>query len=137
MGFDLERFVAAQAGGVFEAALAELAAGRKQSHWMWFVFPQHRDLGRSATAQFYGLSGVEEAAAFAAHPLLGPRLRQCTAAVAAHLAARRSAESILGQVDAMKFRSSMDIFATATGEALFSEACQLAGVSHQPATKAS
>ena len=72
--FNLDRFIIAQAGGVYEQALAEINAGRKRSHWMWFIFPQHRDLGRSSTAQFYGLSGVDEARAYAAHPLLGERI---------------------------------------------------------------
>ena len=108
--FNLQRFVEAQSGGVYERALAELHAGRKQSHWMWFIFPQHRDLGRSATAHFYGLSGSEEAAAYAAHPLLGPRLRACVATVEEHLARGVSLESILGEVDAMKYRSSREIF---------------------------
>ena len=110
--FDLNRFVAAQAGGVYEQALAELRGGRKHSHWMWFIFPQHRDLGRSATAKFYGLSSVGEARAFAAHPLLGERLRACCRAILPHLAAT-GAEAILGPVDALKLRSSMQIFAEA------------------------
>ena len=108
--FDLQRFVEAQSGGIYEQALAELRAGEKRSHWMWFVFPQHRDLGRSEMAKFYGLSGGEEAAAFLAHPVLGPRLLECVAAVRAHLAAGRSLEAIFGPLDAMKFRSSMEIF---------------------------
>jgi len=95
---------------VYEAALAELRAGRKQGHWMWFIFPQHRDLGRSAMAKFYGLSGADEAAAYLAHRLLGPRWRECIAAVERHLEAGMSAESIFGDLDAMKFRSSLDIF---------------------------
>jgi uncharacterized protein (DUF1810 family) len=95
---------------VYEAALAELRAGRKQGHWMWFIFPQHRDLGRSGTAKFYGLSGAGEAAAYLAHPLLGPRWRECVAAVEGHLADGTSAETIFGDLDAMKFRSSLDIF---------------------------
>ena len=114
--FDLQRFVDAQANGLFETALAELRAGRKQSHWMWFVFPQHRDLGRSPTAKFYGLSGEAEARAYAAHPLLGPRLRAVAEAVLPHLTAGKSAEAILGPVDALKLRSSMAIFAAATPE---------------------
>ena len=119
--FNLDRFVAAQAGGVYEQALAELHAGRKRSHWMWFVFPQHRDLGRSSTAQFYGLSGIEEARAYAAEPLLGRRLRQCAIAILPHLATA-SAESILGPVDALKLRSSMRLFAEAVPEEpLFAE----------------
>lgn len=108
--FNLARFVEAQAGGVYEQALAELEAGEKRGHWMWFIFPQHRDLGRSEMAKYYGLSGPEEAAAFAAHPLLGARLRQCLAAIRRHLDAGRSAEAILGPVDAMKLKSSMEIF---------------------------
>ena len=111
--YNLERFVEAQAGGVFEQALAELEAGEKRSHWMWFIFPQHRDLGRSGTAKFFGLAGIDEAAACAAHPLLGARLRQCCAAILPHLQAGKSAAAILGDIDAMKLRSSMEIFAEA------------------------
>lgn len=86
---------------------------------MWFVFPQHRDLGRSATAKFYGLSGVDEARAYAAHPLLGPRLRRCCTAILPHLR-HNPAEAILGPVDALKLRSSMAIFAEAVpAEPLF------------------
>lgn len=117
--FNLDRFVAAQAGGVYDRALAELHDGRKRSHWMWFIFPQHRDLGRSATAKYYGVSGIEEAQAFAAHPLLGERLRECIRAILPHLAAA-SPETILGPVDALKLRSSMTLFAEAVpGEPLF------------------
>lgn len=117
--FNLGRFVEAQSGGVFERALAELKAGRKQSHWMWFIFPQDRNLGRSQTAKYYGLSGPAEAAAFAAHPLLGARLRQCLAAIRPHLEAGVSADAILGEIDALKFASSMAIFALATAEPEF------------------
>ena len=108
--FNLERFVEAQAGGIYEQALAELRAGRKQSHWMWFIFPQHRDLGRSDMAKFYGLSGPREAAAYLAHPLLGPRWRQCVAAVQAQVSAGTALETIFGSLDAMKYRSSLEIF---------------------------
>ena len=113
--FDLDRFVAAQANGVYEQALAELRDGRKRSHWMWFIFPQHRDLGRSPTAKYYGLGGIEEARAYAEHPLLGARLRECAEAVLPHLATT-SPEAILGPVDALKLRSSMAIFAEAVPE---------------------
>lgn len=82
---------------------------------MWFIFPQHRDLGRSSTAKFYGLNGIEEAAAYADHPLLGERLRKCCSAVLPHLSTE-SAESIFGRVDALKLRSSMEIFAEAVPE---------------------
>ena len=107
--FDLDRFIRAQSGGVYQQALGELRAGRKTSHWMWFIFPQHLDLGKSATAKFYGLSGEEEAAAYAAHPLLGERLRQCCEALLPHLREVAAAD-ILGPIDALKLRSSMDIF---------------------------
>ena len=103
---DLARFVRAQAG-CFDTALAELRAGRKRTHWMWFVFPQLRGLGRSETSRFYGIDGLEEAAAYLGHPLLGPRLR---AAFGALLASPGSAEAILGPVDAMKLRSSATLF---------------------------
>jgi uncharacterized protein (DUF1810 family) len=119
--FNLDRFVTAQGGGVYQQALAELRDGRKRSHWMWFIFPQHRDLGRSATAKFYGLSGVEEARAYAAHPLLGERLRECAGAILPHLATS-SPEDILGPIDALKLKSSMAIFAEAMpGEDLFQQ----------------
>jgi uncharacterized protein (DUF1810 family) len=119
--FELARFVAAQSGGVYEQALAELEAGRKQSHWMWFIFPQHRDLGRSGTAKFYGLSGIEEARAFAAHPILGERFRQCCRAILPHLHEVR-ADAIRGPIDALKIRSSMKIFSEAVpDEPLFGE----------------
>jgi uncharacterized protein (DUF1810 family) len=119
--FNLDRFVAAQAGGVFEQALAELREGHKRSHWMWFIFPQHRDLGRSSTARFYGLDGIDEARAFAEHALLGERLRQCGRAILPHLSTA-GPEAILGPIDALKLRSSMAIFAEAVPEEpLFAE----------------
>jgi len=110
--FNLQRFVDAQAGGVYERALAELHAGQKRSHWMWFIFPQHRDLGRSPTAKFYGLSGEAEARAYLEHPVLGPRYRECVAAVRAQLEVGRNLEAIFGDLDAMKFRSSVEIIGT-------------------------
>jgi uncharacterized protein (DUF1810 family) len=108
--FNLQRFADAQGGGVYEQALAEIRAGRKRSHWMWFIFPQHRDLGRSATAKYYGLSGEEEARAYLAHPLLGPRYRESVAAVRAQLDGGTTLEAIFGELDAMKFMSSVEIF---------------------------
>lgn len=108
--FDLERFVAAQAR-VYSQALTELRAGRKESHWMWFFFPQLAGLGRSGTASFYGIASVAEAQAYLAHPVLGPRLGECTKAVLAHRS--EAAEAIFGTTDAMKFRSSMTLFETA------------------------
>ena len=125
--FNLDRFVAAQAGGIYEQALAELHEGRKRTHWMWFIFPQHRDLGHSATARYYGLSGTDEARAYAAHPLLGQRLRRCAEAILPRLAIA-SPEEILGPVDALKLRSSMAIFAEAVpAEPLFGAVLAAAG----------
>jgi len=106
--YNLQRFVDAQ-NGLIDTALAELGAGSKQSHWMWFVFPQLDGLGRSATAKFYGISSIEEARAYLEHDLLGPRLRKCVAALQ-QWSGRRSAEQILGPVDAMKLRSSLTLF---------------------------
>ena len=108
--FNLKRFVDAQAGGVYEQALSEIKAGEKRSHWMWFIFPQHVDLGRSATAEYYELSGEEEARAYLAHPVLGPRYREAVAAVREQVDSGRSLEAIFGELDAMKFRSSVEIF---------------------------
>lgn len=103
----LARFVEAQADS-FATALAELRTGRKQSHWMWYIFPQIAGLGRSPTAIFYAIADAEEARAYLAHPLLGERLRQ---AVAAAIEAPGSAEAIFGGIDAMKLRSSLTLFA--------------------------
>ncbi|GAB2589052.1 DUF1810 domain-containing protein [Microlunatus antarcticus] len=112
---DMERFVEAQdAGGTYAAALRELRAGRKTSHWMWFVFPQLAGLGHSAMAQAYALDSLDEARAYLAHPVLGPRLRECTAAVLTHT--DRSAEQVMGGIDALKLRSSMTLFARADPE---------------------
>ena len=108
--FALQRFVQAQdAGGTYDAALRELRAGRKSSHWMWFVFPQLTGLGRSPTAQHYAITGPDEARAYLAHPVLGPRLLACADALAA-LPTSDPVE-VLGSVDAQKLRSSMTLFA--------------------------
>jgi uncharacterized protein (DUF1810 family) len=120
--FTLRRFVEAQANGVYQEALAELRDGLKRSHWMWFVFPQHADLGRSSTAKYYGLSGVEEARAYLDHALLGPRLIECCEAIRPHLERGVRAGQILGPVDALKLKSSMEIFAAAgPGQPCFGE----------------
>lgn len=108
--FDLQRFVTAQAP-VFDAALEELRAGRKRSHWMWFVFPQLRSLGQSSRAQFYGIASLDEARAYLAHPLLGPRLALCTSAV--QESNGPSLHAIFGAPDDVKFVSSMTLFALA------------------------
>ncbi|HET9079501.1 MAG TPA: DUF1810 domain-containing protein [Trebonia sp.] len=110
--YRLERFVTAQdRGGTYQRAAAELRAGEKVSHWMWFVFPQVAGLGRSETARRYAISSAGEARAYLAHPVLGPRLRECARIVAD--TEGRSAERIFGPVDAMKLRSSMTLFAAA------------------------
>ena len=105
---DLERFVEAQ-DPVYGRVRAELAAGRKASHWMWFVFPQLRGLGRSETALFFGISSATEAAAYLAHPVLGGRLRECVELVLN--VNDRTAHEIFGSPDDLKFRSSMTLFA--------------------------
>jgi uncharacterized protein (DUF1810 family) len=110
--FDLERFVLAQdSGGTYLEAVEELRRGRKTSHWIWFVFPQIAGLGRSPTAQRYAISSLDEARAYLAHPVLGPRLAEC-AGILTGLAGR-TAEQIFGGIDAMKLRSSMTLFAAA------------------------
>jgi uncharacterized protein (DUF1810 family) len=107
--FDLERFVTAQdERGVYAAALAELRRGRKTSHWMWFVFPQIRGLGLSAMSRKYAIASVAEAAAYLRHPVLGPRLIECTEVVAQTRG--RTAEEIFGGIDAQKLHSSMTLF---------------------------
>jgi uncharacterized protein (DUF1810 family) len=110
-GFDLERFTRAQAP-VMDAVRAELRAGRKQSHWMWFVFPQLRGLGLSSTAEYYGIDSLQEARAYLAHPLLGPRLRECCELMLA-VPEPRSAHAILGSPDDLKFRSCLTLFSLA------------------------
>jgi uncharacterized protein (DUF1810 family) len=120
--FDLERFLDAQAS-CFASALGELRAGRKRTHWIWFVFPQLAGLGVSATSRQYALSGLAEARAYLAHPVLGPRLREAIDAMLVHRAA--SAASILGELDAMKFRSCLTLFARAApAEPLFAAALE-------------
>jgi uncharacterized protein (DUF1810 family) len=114
--YDLERFVAAQdAGNTYDNALAELRAGRKTSHWMWFVFPQLAGLGRSAMARRYAIQDLQEARAYLQHPALGPRLRTAADAMLTQ-AGRRSAVEVLGTIDAMKLRSSMELFDRAADE---------------------
>lgn len=110
----LDRYVQAQSGrhGVaYAEALAELRAGRKVSHWIWYVLPQLRTLGRSAMAREYGLADRAEAAAYLAHPVLGPRLIECVTALLDH--GHLSAKGILGPVDATKFRSCLTLFEAA------------------------
>lgn len=117
---DLERFVRAQdAGGTYASALAELRAGVKRGHWMWFVFPQVTGLGRSETARTYAVSGLPEARAYLHHPVLGPRLRECAEAVDG--LRTRDPVQVLGSVDATKLRSSMTLFERAADDAAEAE----------------
>ncbi|HTS97968.1 MAG TPA: DUF1810 domain-containing protein [Streptosporangiaceae bacterium] len=110
--YDLRRFTDAQdAGGTYPRAVAELRRGRKTSHWMWFVFPQIAGLGQSPTSRAFAISGLAEARAYLAHPVLGPRLVECAAILAE--AEGRSAEQIFGGLDAQKLRSCVTLFSRA------------------------
>ena len=133
--FDLERFVRAQDdGGTYEAAVAELRSGRKRGHWMWFVFPQVAGLGSSPMAQQFALSGLDEARAYLAHPVLGPRLAEAARALTGLPGGDPVA--VLGPVDALKLRSSMTLFARAAGgEPVFADVlAQYYGGAEDPAT---
>jgi len=128
-------FVDAQLG-VYETALEEIRRGAKTSHWMWFVFPQLAGLGHSPTARFYALASLDEARAYLAHPLLGPRLNACAQAVAAH--AGQSARAIFGAPDDLKLRSSLTLFEAAdpTAEAFSAALDAVCGGVRDPATLA-
>jgi uncharacterized protein (DUF1810 family) len=117
--FDLQRFLSAQ-DGTYPAALAEIRAGAKRSHWMWFVFPQIAGLGRSATARHYAISSLEEAEAYLAHPVLGARLRECVDALGR--LPDPDAERVFGAIDALKLRSSLTLFAEAGTDPRFADA---------------
>lgn len=120
--FDLQRFVNAQ-DPVYETVCAELRAGQKRTHWMWFVFPQLRGLGHSAMAEAFGIASRQEAAAYLDHTVLGPRLRECTRLV--NLVKGRSIGQIFGYPDDMKFRSSMTLFASVASDAqVFNDALE-------------
>ncbi len=112
--FDLNRFLSAQAG-IYPQVLAELRAGQKRSHWIWFIFPQLKGLGQSSYSEFYGIGSLQEAAAFWRHPALGPRLEECTSLV--NHVQKRPIEEILGYPDDLKFRSSMTLFSRAAPDA--------------------
>lgn len=118
----LARFVAAQSG-IYELALAELRAGEKKTHWMWFVLPQLRGLGHSLMADRYGIEDAQEARAYLAHPILGARLRECLEALLAY-AGERGAADMLGVVDAIKLQSSLTLFEAAGGGPLFADALE-------------
>jgi len=118
--FNLSRFVGAQAKD-YSRALAELRAGKKQTHWIWYVFPQLRGLGSSSMANFYAIGSVQEAEAYLAHSVLGPRLRESVTAMNALDAL--SAAQVLGQIDAAKFRSCLTLFGSVDpNDAIFGEA---------------
>ncbi|HSO31061.1 MAG TPA: DUF1810 domain-containing protein, partial [Labilithrix sp.] len=119
-GDDLERFVVAQdEGAIYTHALAELRAGRKTSHWMWFVFPQIAGLGHSAMAKRFAIDSLDEARAYLRHPVLGPRLLECVKVlIATH---GRDAQQIFGPIDALKLRSSLTLFHRAAPDALIFE----------------
>ena len=130
--FDLRRFIDAQADS-YADALAELRAGRKRSHWMWWIFPQLAGLGRSGTARFYGIASLAEARAYLAHPLLGPRLIEASGALLPHR--DRSAETIMGPVDALKLCSSLTLFLEADAGAPLTDALDtFFGGERDPAT---
>jgi uncharacterized protein (DUF1810 family) len=118
-GLDLERFTAAQEG-TYEKATLELRAGRKESHWMWFIFPQFQGLGSSATARFYAIASAEEARAFLEHPILGPRLRHCVRLLLE--IEGRTVREIFGVPDDLKLRSCLTLFAAvAEDDAIFQD----------------
>lgn len=115
---DLERFIKAQ-GHHYKLALEEVRSGKKQSHWIWYIFPQMRGLGRSYFAQLYGISDREEAVAYLNHEVLGPRLREITSALLDHV--DYSAEEIFGDLDAMKVRSCMTLFDVISPDDIFAD----------------
>ena len=117
--YDLQRFVAAQdTGGTYQRALAELKAGRKTSHWMWFVFPQIAGLGYSPMARTYAITSLAEARAYLAHPVLGARLTECAGVLAGLRGC--TAEQVFGEIDALKLCSSMTLFLRAApGDPVF------------------
>ena len=122
MGYDLKRFVVAQ-DRVFERVVQEITNGRKTGHWMWFVFPQMKGLGKSSMSEKYGLEGVEEARAFFEHPVLGKRLIQLLELLLKH--SNKSIIMILGLPDNLKLKSSLTIFEVATAEMIFSEVLEI------------
>lgn len=119
--YNLERFVAAQAGS-YATAVTEIKRGTKRSHWMWYIFPQIAGLGSSPRAQFYAIRSIDEARAYLNHPVLGPRFRACVGALQDLTGA--TAEDVFGNIDATKLRSSLTLFVAAGGDQIFSAALQ-------------
>ena len=118
MDYNLNRFIEAQET-TYDIALSEIKKGHKQSHWMWFIFPQHKDLGRSSTAKFYGISDLKEAEQYLRHPILGERLKEISKELLKHKG--KSAIEILGEVDALKLKSSMTLFEIIEPNSVFHE----------------
>jgi uncharacterized protein (DUF1810 family) len=129
--FDLSRFVEAQESS-YDVALAEIGRGRKRSHWMWYIFPQLKGLGSSAMAQRYAIQSLAEAQAYLDHPVLGPRLRECVAAL--QDLTKGTATTVFGEVDALKLRSSLTLFAEAGAGPVFTAALQRWCGSPDPST---
>ena len=118
MDYDLNRFVEAQEK-TYDIALSEIKRGCKQSHWMWFIFPQHKDLGYSSKAKFYGISDLKEAEQYLRHPILGERLKEISNELLKHKG--KSAIDILGEVDALKLKSSMTLFDMVEPNSVFND----------------
>ena len=118
MDYDLNRFVEAQEK-TYDIALSEIKNGHKQSHWMWFIFPQHKDLGYSSKAKFYGISDLKEAEQYLRHPILGERLKEISNELLKHKG--KSAIDILGEVDALKLKSSMTLFDIVEPNSVFND----------------
>ncbi len=118
MDYNLNRFIEAQET-TYEIALSEIKNGYKQSHWMWFIFPQHKDLGFSATAKFYGIRDLKEGEQYLKHPILGERLREISKELLKHKG--KSAIDILGEIDALKLKSSMTLFDIVEPNSVFHE----------------
>jgi uncharacterized protein (DUF1810 family) len=123
MNLDLDRFILAQVD-YYNNALTELRAGYKKSEWMWFIFPQLKSLGRTSTARYYGLAGKLEAQAYLEHPILGERLRRCTISIQSH-APMKSAQDILGRLDAVKLCSCMTLFSLVSNERMWTRTIEL------------
>ena len=118
MSYDLNRFITAQERS-YDAALSEIRSGRKRTHWMWYIFPQIEGLGRSSTAQFYAISDLQEAKEYYAHPVLGPRLVEISEALLS--LDGDNATAVMGYPDDLKLKSSMTLFAIASGNPVFSK----------------
>ena len=123
--YNLQRFLDAQDSyDSYQSALKELRQGRKRSHWIWFIFPQQKGLGRSYNSEYYGLDGAEEAAAYLAHPVLGTRLRECCAALLQHAQQKTMGEIMGSGIDVLKLRTSMRLFNSIAPHDVFAQILQ-------------